>query len=509
MRKLLMTVAVFVWAIILPQLAAAQELIIFHTNDMHCRIKSSDDFGQSIGLAEMTAAVKKIKSENPATLWFDAGDTFHGMPIITISRGENLISMFNAAGVDVVAPGNHDFNYGSEQLERVAKKSKFAVLNANVFHKDGTPAFKTYKIFSLPDKLKVGVFGLTTPETVYMCKASNTENVDFRSPVECAKEMVKILRPQCDVVVAVMHMGLEPTSEFTSERIAREVEGIDLIVDGHSHTLLKDGMTVGDTLIVQTGWHEYFLGQVNISLDNHSIIDKKAKVLNAEDVKKIAPVPDAKITKIIKNVDARNERFFNQIIFNNGETLTSNREIIRREESKLGDLCADAFRQKSDADIAIVNAGSLRADLPEGAVTERDIIEMFPFGNTLTVTEIDGKTIRKILEHSVSNYPDTFGGFLSVSGLTFSFDSSKPAGERVEEVFVNDEVLDDEKIYTLATTDFLSLGGDGYEQLKDLKVVKEYGNCDEIFTEYLNEFGVPENNFGRITDISKAANKAA
>lgn len=233
---------------------AAAELIIFHTNDMHSRIQDTDDGGRSIGLAKMAAAVKEVKAKNPATLWLDAGDTFHGMPLITISRGENLVPLLNEAGIDAMTAGNHDFNYGSAQLERLAKKIKFPLLDANVVRKsNGELLFKPYKIFKV-NGIKVGVFGLSTPETAFKTSPKNIESVKFLNPVEVSKAMIKTLRPKCDVLIAVMHMGLDSSSEFTSERIARETDGIDLIVDGHSHTALADGLRIKDTLIVQAAY---------------------------------------------------------------------------------------------------------------------------------------------------------------------------------------------------------------------------------------------------------------
>ena len=186
----------------------------------------------------MAAAVKAVKSKNPATLWLDAGDTFHGMPMITISRGENLVPLLNAAGLDAMTAGNHDFNYGSQHLEQLAKKLKFPLLDANVIRRsNGKHVFKPYKIFKL-NGIKVGVFGLSTPETAYKTNPNNVTEVAFLNPVEVSREMIKLLRPKCDVLIAVMHMGVDASSEFTSERIARETNGIDLIVDGHSHTAL-------------------------------------------------------------------------------------------------------------------------------------------------------------------------------------------------------------------------------------------------------------------------------
>ena len=166
-------------------ICAAAELVIFHTNDMHSRIQDTDDRGASEGLAEMAAAVKTVKAKNPATLWLDAGDTFHGMPIITISKGESLVPLLNTAGVDAMTAGNHDFNYGSAQLERLAKQLKFPLLDANVVRKsNGKTVFKPYKIFKV-NGIKVGVFGLSTPETAYKTNPKNVTDVEFPRNATC------------------------------------------------------------------------------------------------------------------------------------------------------------------------------------------------------------------------------------------------------------------------------------------------------------------------------------
>ncbi len=482
-------------------ICAAAELIIFHTNDMHARVQTSDDSGKSIGLAEMAAAVKAVKAKNPATLWLDAGDTFHGMPMITISRGENLVPLLNEAGLDAMTAGNHDFNYGSAQLERLAKQIKFPILDANVVRKsNGKYVFKPYKIFKL-NGIKVGVFGLSTPECAFKTNPANVTTIEFLNPVEAAQIMIKKLRPKCDVLIAVMHMGVDASSEFTSERIARETNGIDLIVDGHSHTALADGELVNDTLIVQTGWHEYRLGRATIEVDNHKIISKKAELLDADDVKAIAPTPDKKILATLAEVNAKAEKLLDEVVAHSDKHLSSNRLLVRRNESELGNLAADAFRWAAKSDVAIANGGGLRDDLPEGDVKKRNTMAIFPFGNTLRVAEIQGKTIRAMLEHSVEYYPASFGGFLNVSGMKFSYDPSKPAKHRVEEILIGGQPLNADKIYTIALVDFQTSGGDDYNMLTNLKITGELGTCDEILADYLNEVGMNGIEVGRITRL--------
>ena len=189
MFKKFLSVLIVVSALFISStICAAAELIIFHTNDMHSRIQNTDDGGNTIGLAEIAAAVKTVKAKNPATFWFDAGDTFHGMPMITISRGENLVPLLNEAGLDAMTAGNHDFNYGSAQLEKLAKKLKFPLLDANVVRKsNGKPVFKPYKIFNV-NGIKIGVFGLSTPETAYKTNPNNVTTVEFLNPVTVSKK---------------------------------------------------------------------------------------------------------------------------------------------------------------------------------------------------------------------------------------------------------------------------------------------------------------------------------
>ena len=490
---------------LLPNLASAEEIIIFHTNDMHCRILNTDDGGKSIGLAEMATAVKTVKKQNKITFWFDAGDNFHSMPRINISNGENLIPLLNAAGIDAMAPGNHDFNYGSDQLQNISKKLKFPVLAANVVKEsNGEKILPSYKIFKY-GKIKIGVFGLATPDTIYKSSIIKFDKLEFLNPVEISKDMIKILRPQCDILVAVMHMGvLDDTLEFTSERIARETEGIDVIIDGNSHTELPQGLTVKNTLIAQTGCYEHFLGQVNINFSNGKIISKTAKLLSADDVKKINPTPDKKIVDAVAKMEDKNKKILDTVVAHSDKALTDEREIIRRQESELGNLFADALRWKSGADFAIMNCGGIRAGLPAGDITRGDILALAPFSNLLKTAEIDGKTIREMLEHSVSGYPGTPGGFLAVSGLNFSFDPSQPAGQRVQDIFINGAPVEENKMYIMGAVDFLLLGGNDYEMLKGLKVIGEFGTLDEILTEYINRNGVKITEFGRIQNLQDA-----
>ena len=488
----------------IPRGVNAEEIIIFHTNDMHGRIVNSDDSNKSIGLAEMAAAVKTVKKQNKLTYWFDAGDTFYGLPKINISNGENMIPLLNAAEIDAMAPGNHDFNYGPDQLLFLAKKLKFPVLAANVTReKTEEKLLPAYKIFK-NGNIKIGVFGLATPDTLAKSSIIKFEKLNFLNPVESAREMIKILRPQCDVVIAVMHMGLlDDILEFTSEQIAAETEGIDLIIDGHSHTKLPEGLTVKNTLIVQADCYEHFLGQVNINLRDGKIISKTAKLLSAEDVKKINPAPDKKIIDANIKMQQKNKKILDKVVAHSDKALTGEKEFIRLHESELGNICADMMKFETGADIGIMNCGGLRTGLPAGDITRGDVLEIMPFGNIVKKVEINGKIVREMIEYSVSQYPELFGGFLAVSGMNFTFDPSQPAGQRVKEILVNGAPLDENKIYTVSGMDFIFLGGNGFSMFKDVKFVGEDGAADDLFAIYLNKKGTANIEMGRMKNLAE------
>jgi len=477
----------------------AAELLIIHTNDFHGRILNTDDRGKSMGLAEMVAAIKKLRAENPNSLWLDAGDTFHGMPIINISDGKNMVTLLNEAGLNAMTPGNHDFNYGVPKLLELKQMAKFDILDANVTSKvDDKNLFPPYKIYTLKNNLKVGVFGLTTPDTAYKARPVLVGGLNFLDPVTAAKKIVKALRPKCDVLIAITHLGVEPTDKFKSTDVANAVEGIDLIVDGHSHTVLPSGLTINNTLIVQTGAHAYNIGKATIKLDGKKIIAKRSELISKDDAKKFAPNPDKKVVAAINKIEKDTQKLFSQVIGHSDKALVSERNLIRTSETELGALVTDAFRWRTGADFAIINAGGIRGQIPQGNITKGDIKSVFPFGNRLQVIEIDGKTIREMLEHSASIYPEPFAGFLQVSGISFSFDPRQKVGSRVSDIYINNKPIGDSDVYTMATADFLLEGGDGYDCLKVFQVIGQFGTLEEVLGDYINEVDIKNIAMGRI-----------
>ena len=206
--NLAISFAMLLVLVILPKVEAANgtaQIVILHTNDMHARVSPTDDGGQSIGLAEISAAVNAIKLNNPNSLWLDAGDTIHGMPTINISKGENMVTLLNDTSLDAISPGNHDYNYGAARLIELSKQLNATVLSANTVKRGTTKnVFKPYKIYKMSNGVKVGVFGLTTPETAYKSNPKNTEGIEFLNPVEQAQKMIKKLHSKCESCIWVL-----------------------------------------------------------------------------------------------------------------------------------------------------------------------------------------------------------------------------------------------------------------------------------------------------------------
>ena len=489
----------------LPLSAFAEEIVIFHTNDMHSRVLTMDDNNKSIGLAYISAYVKNMKEKDKNTLWLDAGDTLHGMPRINISKGENMVLLLNEAGLDAMCPGNHDFNYGPERLVELSKKCKFPVLSANVFwKKNGERLLNAYKIFTLENGLKVGVFGLTTPDTLVKASPVYMTKLNFLDIYKKTSEVVEVLKPQCDVIIALTHLGVSGSDSVRSIDIAKNVPGIDVIIDGHSHTELPQGLWVNNTLIAQTGCYEHTLGKVTIDVENKKITKRTAALLSKEQILKVAPKPDEKIENAIKEIDAKNAKFLNEKVAYSPKTFKSDRSVIRREEAPIGNLVADGLRAQSGADIAIINSGTIRTDLKQGDVTKGDILAIFPFGNMLQTKKITGRDLKIALEHSVGYYPAEFGGFLQISGFTFEFDPTLPKGSRVSNIMVNGAPLDENKIYKTASADFVFVGGDGYALFKDIDVDASYESIDEAIVNYLTtlkNFDIPLGRIKRLKDV--------
>ncbi|MDC7234112.1 MAG: bifunctional UDP-sugar hydrolase/5'-nucleotidase [Spirochaetales bacterium] len=458
-------------------------LVVAHTNDTHGRILEGKYDG--MGFAKISTEVSRLKSENPNVLLLDAGDTFHGTTLVTLSEGEAAVKVLNAMGYDAMAPGNHDFNYGKERLLELTAMCDFPVVCANVIDDaTGETILPPYTILDV-NGLLVGIFGLTTDETLYKTHPKNVEGLTFVDPAEAAMEMVEELRDQVHVLIALGHLGVDEETTNTSVSVMEKVAGIDLFVDGHSHTPMEMGTPAGTGLIVQSGYHDKNLGVAELSYSMETGASSKAMLFTKDDAAEVEE--DAAILAIVESIKAENEKVTSVVVGHTDVFLDGERANVRTGSTNLGDLIGAALLDATGADISLQNGGGIRASIEAGEVTKGEIITVLPFGNTVTVLEVPGSTVVEVIENGIKDYPEASGAYCHMAGLTFEFDETKPAGSRVTKVMVGGSALDPGAKYSMATNDFLAAGGDQYEMLKGLKVLAEMGTLDDILVAYMNK----------------------
>lgn len=466
----------------IKELDLSDYTIILHTNDSHGRAVP-DSYNGYMGFTAVSALKKLCETAGAEVILLDAGDTLHGLPFATMNKGATIIKLMNLAGYDAMTPGNHDFNYGTDRLIDLSRTMNFKLLSANITWKENGEKVLDSNTIIEKDGVKYGIFGLSTPETAYKTNPNNVSQINFDNPVDAAKEEVKDLKEEgADVIIALSHLGIDESSEFTSKLVADKVEGIDLIVDGHSHSSLESGLKIDDTLIVSTGDYTKNIGVVAIDSKGNM----NAGLVNAKQFTETDKAIDDAVSQITED----QEKILTEIIGKTIVQLDGVREHVRTQETNLGDLTADAMRDATGADVAFTNGGGIRASIEIGDITKKSLVTVFPFGNYVVTKKVTGKALLEALEVGVASCPEPLGAFPQVSGITFSIDISKPAGSRVSNAKINGKSVDKKATYLLATNDFLIAGGDGYTMLADFVIENEYGALEEILVDYIKKLGV-------------------
>ncbi|VYT91198.1 DUF5011 domain-containing protein [Clostridium tertium] len=463
------------------------DITVFHTNDSHGRVKKDNSI---IGIDVISA----IKNNTPNSLLLDAGDTLHGLPFATLKKGEDIVSLMKLAGYDAMAPGNHDFNYGYERLLELVKmaregKDGFSIISSNVMK--GNENLLNSNTIKEISGVTVGIFGLTTPETAYKTNPNNVNGITFADPIEAARRQVEELKAKgADVIVALAHVGIDESSEVVSTMVADQVDGIDIIVDGHSHSTLKEGITTKNgTLIASTGEYENNLGKVVITIDPDSkkVVTKKASLISKADTINIEA--NKVVSDKIVEIDDEQSEFLSKVIGNSKVDLQGAREFSRTQETNLGNLITDAMLYETGAEIAITNGGGIRDSIDEGEITKGEIVKVLPFGNYIVTKALTGAQIKEVLEHGIKAYPATAGHFPHVSGVNFVFDESRESGNRIVGITVNGKPIEMDKLYVVATNDFMAVGGDEYPHFSNIPTINEYKSLEESLESFIKKIG--------------------
>jgi 2',3'-cyclic-nucleotide 2'-phosphodiesterase (5'-nucleotidase family) len=463
-RRALPRLALFLALALAPLVALAQpvKVTFLHTNDVY---EISPLRGRG-GLAELAGAIKREKASAAHAVVTFGGDLISPSLMSGLTKGAQMIDVLNAIGIDFAVLGNHEFDFGDEVLRARMSESKFPWLATNVTQADGK-IFHNGVATAIRDYggIKVGFFGITTPETSVL--ASPGKETRFAGHVETAERSVKALRDQgAEVIVALTHLNIAEDRE-----IARRVKGISLILGGHDHEPLT--VYENDALIHKSGSDAAWLGVVELTVTRRPQ-QSGAPRIDVVPGWKMVPVvggvgADPEIAALVKTHNDKLDSELNVAIGTAGAALVSKRDLVRTEETSIGNLFCDAIRETLGADIGLTNGGNIRGDKvyePGTTLTRRDILTELPFGNRTVLLELKGADLREALENAVSRVEEKQGRFMQVSGLTLVYDPKAERGRRVVEIKVGGAPLDPARVYKVATNEYVAAGGDGFEALK-------------------------------------------
>lgn len=471
-------------------------LSIMHTNDTHAHVEK---------YPQLFTAVNKFRGEKDNSLLVDAGDVFSGTLYFRQYLGLADLHFMNQLNFDAMTLGNHEFDKDSKTLANFIKDMEFPMVSSNVNVKDDAdlgPLFKDEVAASgeggniYPAIIKeiggekVGIYGLTTPDTAFL--ASPGENVVFEDVVQKSNETISRLKEEgVNKIVVLSHLGYAPDL-----KLAEEVDGIDVIVGGHSHTKLEAPVLIEKeepTVIVQAGEYLNFLGMLDVTFNNEGVVTGHNGHLETLANYEKDAAAEAKVLEY----KAPLEEIKNEVVGNTSVALNGLRADVRTKETNLGNLIADGMAAKANESIkthiALQNGGGVRDSINEGEITLGEVLTVLPFGNNLVTLDLTGQELLDALEHSVSGVETGEGRFLQVSGLNFKYDINKPVGDRVwfaeAKTDSGFESIDPEGTYRVATNAFTADGGDGYTMFKkakdDGRMTELFVVDYEVFTSYL------------------------
>lgn len=497
---------------------AVQEVIIYHTNDTHGYL--SGDGEEIVGIALAAG----LKESTPNSILVDAGDATQGLPLASLTKGADVIELMNLAGYDLMTPGNHEFDFGTETFLSNAQKADFPVLAANIY-RNGSPLLKDVQEDSSgchavleQNGVRIGFFGLTTADTASSTNPAGIKDLEFRDEIETAKTEINHLEEEgADVIVAMCHMGNMDAS-CTSADLADAMTGeyqdkIDVIIDGHSHTVENE--ETNGILIVQTGSGMAGIGKLTLEVRGDEV-SASEELLGPADLADI--VPDAAVAERLKQIESSQSDLLGETVGTTETTLWAGQvgvvALTRLVETNYGDFTADAFRSaaetylqtlETDTDlpvIAVENGGGIRAMSPNGDITMGDMISAFPFSNTIYLKKVTPAILYEVMEISGTALDGqdketgmllqqtNSGGFLQISGFTTVFNPDGEEGQKVVSITLDGqtEPLDREDTTTeimMASNNYIMSGGNDYTMLADLPKYGEAGGELETVQTYL------------------------
>jgi 2',3'-cyclic-nucleotide 2'-phosphodiesterase (5'-nucleotidase family) len=441
---------------------AADRIQLLHTDDIHGHLdydvirSGSNSFNQG-GLAQVAAQVNVLRARGAdRTVLLDAGDAWQGTFISNANRGEAVTKAMNLMKYDGMAVGNHDFDWGQEILSQRAREAAFPFLATNVVETatGKLPAYlKPYVVKTTP-LAKVGILGITNPESNTIVKATSVAGLKFGAPASMIQPYLAELQKQADIIVVVAHIG-----SADAAKLARDVPGIDVIVAGHDHIPVQTARVEGKTTIVDAGAYTQYLGRLEIVVDPAT--HKMKDAIRAGELVAVASnqnlKPDPEIAAIVDSRRAEAEKYTSRVV-----GVIKNNLDNPRDENGIGNMIGDAFVEYGQkmgwkTDVGFYNAAGVRAPLVAGPVTYGQLYQVLPFENTVVSVDLTGDQLREVLEDASGR-----AGRLQIGGGSWVYRFLNDSGKRVLEATIAGQPLDPKRVYHVATIDYLLLGGDGH-----------------------------------------------
>jgi 5'-nucleotidase/UDP-sugar diphosphatase len=433
-------------------------VVIMHTNDLHGQLLPRDGVG---GIAEIATIIRHARPD----LVLDAGDISTGTFLSDEFKGKATIQAMNKIGYVAGTIGNHEFDYGQDALRILLREARFPILSANVA--SPISEIKKYTIVTAKG-IRFGIIGLTTEELKTKGSPKNLSGVTVLDTVKTLEQLLPVVRRQSDLIIATAHLEDEE-----DKRLASAFPEIRLIIGGHVHSTLGQ-VWVGQTLITKTGSIGRNVGRVDLDFENKKLVRMEGELIPVAKV-----MPEPAVAKVL-------DPFYDKVKVKMAEFVgIATGDFVKSEkmESSLADIVADAFRSKSKTQIAIQNIGGIRAPISRGNITFGNVFEVLPFQNTLITLKMTGAQIKKSLERGL--VPTI--GVVSLSGIRVHLNPSKPPGEQVVSAFLPDGTpLDDAKLYSVTTNDFVLAGGDGFTEFANGTDIVDTGiSLRDVMVDYI------------------------
>ena len=493
-------------AVMATAAAAEYSLTILHTNDFHARFEPISRFDSTCsdedntagecfgGTARLVTAINEARSRSNNTILVDGGDQFQGTLFYNYYKGAMTAEFMNQLGYTAMTVGNHEFDDGPEVLRGFIDAVEFPVLmsNADVSQEPLLADAIQKSVVIEQGGEKIGLIGLTPQDTDEL--ASPGPNVIFTDPSEAVQaEVDKLTAEGVNKIIVLSH-----SSYLVDVAVAAATTGVDVIVGGHSNTLLGDmegaagpyPTMVGDTAIVQAYAYGKYLGELNVTFDDAGVITEASGqplLIDANVAEDEATV--ARIDELAVPLD----EIRNEVVAEAADAIEGAREVCRAMECPMGNLVADAMLERvkdQGIQVAIANGGGLRASIDAGEITKGEVLTVLPFQNTLSTFQVSGQTLIDALENGVSQVEEGAGRFPQVAGLSFTADLSKEPGSRITEVMVAGAPIDPAATYGVVSNNYVRNGGDGYAMFKDAENAYDFGpDLADVTAEYLAEKG--------------------